>query len=198
MNHKNLYIIIFSAFFMLYGCNQERKPGTMHERQDQEGPTVVDLPSEERMEDPMHRTDTMTIVEVAQNENDLSVFSNALRATGLDELLYDQSDQYTVFAPTNAAFNALGQERIEELFHPENRDELTDLVRNHIVNYYVDGPHLTHKKVLNNLDGGNLVIQAQPGEELQVNDANVLKTDLPAENGVVHVIDQVLTNGTRP
>lgn len=200
MIHKSLNILLLSAFLIFFGCNQERKPGTAHERGDQEGPTVVDLPSEERLEDPFdrQRAEAGSIMEVTQNEEDLSIFSNAVRATGLEELLYDESDQFTVFAPNNAAFNALGQERIEELFRPENREELTELVRNHIVNYYVDGPHLTNKKVLNNLDGGNLVIQAREGEPLQVNDATVIETDLPAHNGVVHVIDEVLTNGARP
>jgi uncharacterized surface protein with fasciclin (FAS1) repeats len=198
MIRKNFYIIILSAFLIMFGCNQERKPGTAHERQDQEGPTVVDLQSEEAQEDPLHDRGDRSVVEVAQNEEDLSVFSNALRATGLDQLLLDEADQYTVFAPNNAAWNELGQERIEELFSPENREELTEIIRNHIVNYYVDGPHLTNQKVLNNLDGGNLVIEARRGEPLRVNDATVLETDIPAQNGVVHVIDEVLTNGSRP
>ncbi len=129
-----------------------------------------------------------TLTDVASNNKDLSTLTNVVNSAGLSDTLSNDGP-YTVFAPTNDAFNALPQETRDGLLKPENRDLLTDTLKNHVVpgnvtsNQLQNGPVRTLNEDLSVRSGPNGVV---------VNDARVLEPDIPASNGVIHTINRVL------
>lgn len=116
----------------------------------------------------------------------LGTFVEALRLTGLDDTL-TSGTQYTVFAPNDEAF----EDRREELFREENRDELVELLRAHIVADDVDPDRARDLQEALTVDGGTIDLAYDDGE-LRVGDARVVERDISRDNLRIYVIDDVL------
>lgn len=130
------------------------------------------------------------VIEVAR-ANGLERFVQAIAAAGLAETLAG-TGPFTLFAPSDRAFAALPRGRMTELQRPANRAELQQLVAYHVVpgmltTSFLEGRDVNHTTAT----GTSLNVDGTAG--IRVNDANVATTDLFAANGVVHVIDRVLT-----
>jgi uncharacterized surface protein with fasciclin (FAS1) repeats len=95
----------------------------------------------------------------------------------------------TVFAPTNAAFEALPAGLLEKLLLPENKDVLVKILTYHVVGAKVMAADVTAGDVTS-LEGSTFAVTTDGG--VMVNAANVITTDIPASNGVIHVIDAVI------
>lgn len=133
------------------------------------------------------------VVALAQGERDLSTLVQAVTAAGLVETLKGDGP-FTVFAPTNDAFRALGEEKVAELLEPANRDQLKEILTYHVVPGELTADRLKDGQKLKTVQGDTLTVRLGDGGA-KVNDANVVKPDVTASNGVVHVIDGVLTPG---
>ena len=142
------------------------------------------------------------IVENAVNSNEHTTLVAAVKAAGLVETL--QSDgPFTVFAPTNSAFDILPKGTVENLVKPENKSTLTSVLTYHVVAGNLDAGDLMKmvKKgngtaTLKTVQGGELTVM-QKGNTLWVKDAKggtakVTTGDVRQKNGVIHVIDHVL------
>lgn len=129
-----------------------------------------------------------TIVEVAQGNPEFSTLVAAVTAAGLGEAL-SGAGPFTVFAPTNAAFEALPAGLLEKLLLPENKEVLTKILTYHVVAAKVMAADVTAGDVTT-LEGSAFAVTTEGG--VKVNAANVTATDVPASNGVIHVIDAVL------
>ncbi|MBB3034962.1 fasciclin domain-containing protein [Alteriqipengyuania lutimaris] len=142
-----------------------------------------------------------TIVEVAQGNPDFSTLVEAVTAADLGETL--SGGEYTVFAPTNAAFDALPDGTLETLT-TEDTDQLGSILTYHVVEGMTDAAALTAAieaageegytittvngaELTAMMEGGNVVLRDAAG-----NTATVTQTDIDASNGVIHVIDTVL------
>lgn len=139
-------------------------------------------------------TDTSTtasdnIVLVAQATPDLSTLVEALTAAELAETL-EGPGPYTVFAPTNQAFEALGG-TLDTLLEPKNQEELAEILTYHVVPGELTSSELSDGQMLETVQGDSLEVKID-GEEVTVNGATVVSPDVEASNGVVHVIDEVL------
>ena len=99
---------------------------------------------------------------------------------------------FMVFAPTNAAFEKLGDEQVQSLLEPENRDQLTSVLTYHVVPGTLTAADLSDGQKLETVAGETLTVKVDGGT-VMVNDASVVQPDVEASNGVVHVIDSVLT-----
>jgi uncharacterized surface protein with fasciclin (FAS1) repeats len=130
------------------------------------------------------------IVALAQGNRDLSTLVDAVTAADLAATLQGQGP-YTVFAPTNEAFDAVGMEALDELLKPENKQQLTDVLTYHVVEGELKAADLTDGQKLRTVQGGELEV-AIDGATVKVGDATVVQADVDASNGVVHVIDTVL------
>jgi uncharacterized surface protein with fasciclin (FAS1) repeats len=128
------------------------------------------------------------IVGVAQNNPDFSTLVQAVQAAGLDDTLAE-GGPFTVFAPTNEAFNKLPDGALDFLLQPENRDLLSDVLKYHVVPDRVPASDL-RTGGLETLNGG-LAVRVTPDQTI-VNDASVIAPDVPASNGIIHAIDRVL------
>jgi len=130
------------------------------------------------------------IVDTAVAAGSFNTLATALKAAGLVETLKGPGP-FTVFAPTDEAFAKLPAGTLESLLKPENKAKLAGILTYHVVAGKVmaaDVVKLTSAKTVN----GQSVKIAVDGGKVKVNDANVVKTDIGASNGVIHVIDAVL------
>ena len=133
-------------------------------------------------------TEVGTIVEVAQGNEDFSTLVAAITAAELGEAL-SGAGPFTVFAPTNAAFEALPAGLLEKLLLPENKEVLTKILTYHVVAAKVMAADVAAGDVIT-LEGSTFEITTDYG--VAVNASEVTATDVPASNGVIHVIDAVL------
>lgn len=129
------------------------------------------------------------IVEVAQKTPQLSTLVEAVVAAELVKTL-EEPGPYTVFAPTNEAFEALGG-TLETLLEPANKAELAEVLTYHVVPGELTAADLSNGQMLETVQGDSLVIKVSNGN-VTVNGAAVATADVEASNGVVHVIDEVL------
>lgn len=128
------------------------------------------------------------IVGVASGNSDFSTLVAAIQAANLGEILSGEGP-YTVFAPTNEAFNALPAGALDALLMPENRDLLVQLLYNHIAYGDVTSDQLSSGS-LATFDGNVDVNVTDNG--VMVDGANVVMPDVDTTNGVIHAVDQVL------
>ena len=133
-------------------------------------------------------TEVGNIVAVAQGNEDFSTLVAAITAAGLGDAL-SGAGPFTVFAPTNAAFEALPAGLLEKLLLPENKEVLTKILTYHVVPAKVMAADVAAGDVTT-LEGSAFAITTEGG--VKVNASNVTATDVAASNGVIHVIDAVL------
>ena len=133
---------------------------------------------------------TVDIVDTAVGAGQFNTLAAALTAAGLVETLKGDGP-FTVFAPTDAAFAKLPEGTVENLLKPENRDQLISILTYHVVAgevYAADVVKLTSATTVN---GSQVSIKVADGG-VSIDSANVVKTDIKASNGVIHVIDSVI------
>jgi len=134
------------------------------------------------------------IVQVAAGNADFSTLVTAIKAAGLVDTLAG-SGPFTVFAPMNPAFAALPAGTVESLLKPENKGTLTSILTYHVVSGWVYAKDVKPGDVMT-VNGGKFTVSIDNGSVFihdgKGNKAKVVKTDIEATNGVIHVIDAVL------
>ena len=130
-----------------------------------------------------------TIVDVAAGSGQFNTLVAAVKAAGLVETLNGKGP-FTVFAPTDEAFAKLPAGTVENLLKPENKEKLVAVLTYHVLpgELMAADVRTTNAKTVN---GKKLAIKVHDGK-VTVGGANVVKTDVAASNGVIHVIDAVL------
>ncbi len=130
------------------------------------------------------------IVDVAASNSDFSTLVAAVKAAGLVDTLKGDGP-FTVFAPTNEAFAKLPAGTVENLLKPENKDKLTAILTYHVVPGKVYAKQVINIDSATSVQGSKIGISAAQGK-VMVDNASVIKTDIKASNGVIHVIDSVI------
>ena len=130
------------------------------------------------------------IVENAAGSNDHTTLVAAVKAAGLAETL-SSAGPFTVFAPTNEAFNALPAGTVDNLLKPEMKKDLTKVLTYHVVAGKMMAADLKDGQKLKTVEGGELTVSVKDGK-VMINGANVTIADVVSSNGVTHVIDAVL------
>ena len=135
-----------------------------------------------------------TIVEIAASNPDFSTLVAAVKAAGLADTL-SSTGPFTVFAPTNDAFAKLPAGTLETLLKPENKEKLAAILTYHVLPGAVMASDVQPGKV-KTVNGATFTVATENGDVIltdgQGNKAKVIKTDIVASNGVIHVIDAVL------
>jgi uncharacterized surface protein with fasciclin (FAS1) repeats len=134
-------------------------------------------------------TQAGTIVEIAVGNPSFSTLVKAVQAAGLVETLSGKGP-FTLFAPTNKAFAALPKGTLEKLLKPENRNLLRKVLTYHVVSGDLMARNLRSGRVAT-VEGNSVRVRVR-NHKVRVNNANVVKADIDAKNGVIHVIDRVL------
>jgi uncharacterized surface protein with fasciclin (FAS1) repeats len=130
------------------------------------------------------------ILDTAIAAGNFNTLVTAVQAAGLEDALKGPGP-LTVFAPTDAAFAKLPAGTVESLLKPENKAKLTAILTYHVVPGAVKAKQVTKLNEAKTVNGAMVKVSTKGGK-VMINDANVVKADIPASNGVIHVIDKVI------
>lgn len=131
-----------------------------------------------------------SIVAVAQTAGGFDTLLAAATAGGLAEALATNGP-FTVFAPTDAAFAELPQAAVNNLLQPENRETLASLLQHHVVAGRIDAAGVIEAGELESLAGTPLTVEVE-GDEVRIGGVRIVQTDIGADNGIIHVVEQVM------
>lgn len=146
--------------------------------------------TETKAADTMAAMTPATVVDIAVGSADHSTLVAAVKAAGLVETL-SAAGPFTVFAPTNAAFDKLPAGTVDNLLKPESKADLTGILTYHVVAGSLKAADLTDGQKLKTVNGAELTVSIKEGK-VMIDGANVTAADLTAGNGVVHVLDAVV------
>lgn len=172
-----------AALLFLSGCSSDTEEATAPATS--AAPAASEMASESpSMDEPG------TIVDVAASNPDFETLVAAVTAAGLVETLSGEGP-FTVFAPTDEAFDALPAGLLDALLLPENKDALTSILTYHVVSGEVMSTDVKPGDVTT-VEGEAIVVTTPDGKVVLNDTATVTAVDVDASNGVIHVIDGVL------
>lgn len=177
-----MLMIMSLAVFTLIGCTQEEEPAT-------EDPVVEEEVVEEEPVVEEEVVPEEDIVDIASGNDDFTTLVAALEKAGLVETLQGDGP-FTVFAPTNAAFDKLLMEldvTAEELLA---QPDLAKVLTYHVVAGKVMSTDLEDKMEAETVNGQKIMVDLSDG--VKINDSSVTTADIEATNGVIRIIDTVL------
>ncbi len=167
----------------IFSCNNETTTTTKEESTTAAGGSV----GQSGVVDDESQKD---VVKVASGSADHTTLVAAIKQAQLVDALTN-AGPFTVFAPTNAAFEKLPKETLDNLMKDENREQLQDILQYHVYLGILKEGLLIDGYTYNQVNGGNISISNKDGKIIVNNAANII-TSIPASNGVIHVIDAVL------
>lgn len=135
-------------------------------------------------------TSQPNVVQIAISSKDHTTLVEAVKAADLVNAL-SNAGPFTVFAPTNAAFDKLPKGTVEDLLKADKKDALTDILQYHVYVGVLKVDQLMDGQSLGMVNGGNIKITIKDGKPV-INDKAHIIASVPASNGIVHVIDEVL------
>lgn len=130
------------------------------------------------------------VVQVAASSKDHSTLVAAVKAAGLVDAL-SNAGPFTVFAPTNAAFDKLPAGTVDGLLKPEKKEDLADILQYHVSVGVFKADALQDGQIIGQVNGGNIRITKKDGK-IFVNETAEIVASIPASNGIIHVINTVL------
>ena len=136
---------------------------------------------------------SQNIVQTAAGNSSFSTLVSAVKAADLATTLSGPGP-FTVFAPTNEAFDALPTGAVDGLMKPAGKEKLASVLKFHVVSGKLMAADLQDGQKLKTVAGEELTVKKM-GDKVTVNGAEVSQADLAASNGVIHVIDKVLMPG---
>ncbi|MEO1101503.1 MAG: fasciclin domain-containing protein [Pseudomonadota bacterium] len=133
-----------------------------------------------------------TIVDIAAGDDRFSTLVSLVKAADLAETLSAEGP-YTVFAPTNDAFAALPAEKVEYLQSEDGREDLTAILKAHVIEGRLMADEITEAGLdVRSLSDQRIDITSEWDGTITIDGATVIKGDIEADNGVIHVIDTVI------
>jgi uncharacterized surface protein with fasciclin (FAS1) repeats len=130
------------------------------------------------------------VVQVAIGSKDHTTLVTAVKAAELVDAL-SNAGPFTVFAPTNAAFDKLPAGTVEGLLKPEKKEDLADILQYHVSVGVFKADALQDGQTIGQVNGGNISISKKDGK-IFINGTAEIIASIPASNGIIHVINTVL------
>jgi len=140
--------------------------------------------------DKAYKKSKQDIVATAVDAGMFNTLATALTTAGLVDTLQGEGP-FTVFAPTDEAFAALPAGTVEDLLKPANREKLVEILTYHVVAGKVKAKDVVKLDSAATVAGQDVAISVQ-GDNVMIGEAKVIKADVMASNGVIHIIDSVL------
>lgn len=181
MKQRIFSLLAISAVVIMSSCGGETTTETTADT------TAITTPPADTVAAP---AGPATVVDIAVGSADHTTLVAAVKAAGLVETL-SGAGPFTVFAPTNAAFDKLPKGTVESLLTPEKKTDLTGILTYHVVAGAFKAADLTDGQMIKTVNGQELKVTIKDGK-VMINGATVTAADLVAGNGVVHVIDAVV------
>ncbi len=177
------FLLSTATALLLSQCDRSSSPAASAET----GDAVAPAAGQSAVSDDLSQKD---VVKVAVGSPAHTTLVTAVKAAELVDVL-SNAGPFTVFAPTNDAFNKLPAGTVQTLLKPENKDKLADILQYHVAVGGYQAEMLTDGKVINMANGGNVTITIKDGKII-LNGTATLTGTVKASNGIVHVIDGVL------
>ncbi len=130
------------------------------------------------------------VVKIAAGSKDHTTLVAALKQAELVNAL-SNAGPFTVFAPTNAAFDKVPKETLDNLMKDANKEQLQDILQYHVFVGTLKTEMMEDGQTLNQVNGQNITISKKDGK-LLINNSATITASIPAANGIIHVIDGVL------
>ena len=138
-------------------------------------------------------TEEYTVIELAQMDKRFSTFLTFLKASGLDTSV-EYVEGYTIFLPTNKAFEEMKLGELSKLTRPENKVKLVEFVKYYIIPQKVLKNEFNSSQVITVSEDKSIKINTElNGQSVAIGGANIIASDIESKNGVIHVIDQLIT-----
>lgn len=138
---------------------------------------------------------TLNVLDTAAANGTFKTFGTAVEKAGLSDTLRG-AGPFTVFAPTDAAFEQLPAGRLETLFKPENKAELTSILNYHVLNGRKSAADVGKWDAAKTVNGQSAPIKMTEGK-VSIDGAQVTSADIGSSNGVIHGIDKVIMPATK-
>ncbi len=170
------------GFCVIMGCNsgQEQSTGTQTTVENQGA-------GQSAVQDDVSQKN---VVQVASGSADHSTLVAAVKAAELVDAL-SNAGPFTVFAPTNAAFDKLPAGTVDNLLKPESKEDLANILQYHVSLGVFKAESFTDGQVIGQVNGNDITISVKDGKVL-INGTASIVASIPASNGLIHVIDVVL------
>lgn len=176
-------IVSLSVLIMLAACNsQTNTPSTENASDGQEVAAGQSAVKDE--------TSSPNIVQVAAGSKDHTTLVAAVKAASLVDAL-SNAGPFTVFAPTNAAFDKLPAGTVDGLLKPEKKADLQSILEYHTYVGSLKADYLQDGQIFEQVSGGKIKI-SRTGDKIMINDKATIVASIPTSNGIIHVIDEVL------
>ena len=181
---KNAFILLMSCFtILMISCNSQDISN-----EDNAGATSESVGAgQSGVQDDVSNPN---VVQVAVGSKDHTTLVAAVKAAELVDAL-SNAGPFTVFAPTNAAFDKLPKGTVEGLLEPDKKDALVDILQYHVYVGSISAESLQDGQILGMVNGGNATISKKDGK-IMLNGTATIVASVPASNGIIHVIDGVL------
>ena len=178
----NIMVSVCTIIFL--SCNET---GSGTEKTAGVNETAVDAGGQASVMDDVSAKD---VVKIANGSKDHSTLVATLKQAELVNAL-SNAGPFTVFAPTNAAFDKVPKETLDNLMKDENKAQLKDILEYHVYVGTLRTEMMEDGQTLNQVNGSNVTITKKDGKVMINNSATVV-VSIPASNGIIHVIDAVL------
>jgi uncharacterized surface protein with fasciclin (FAS1) repeats len=172
---------ILASTLLLASCSDQTNTGPASVAETPNAPGQSAVRDDESAKD---------VVKLAAGSKDHTTLTAAVKQAELVDVL-SNAGPFTVFAPTNTAFEKLPKGTLEELMKPENKAKLQDILQYHVFVGSLKTDMLQEGQSLNQVNGGNLTISKKDGKII-LNHSATITASIPASNGIIHVIDAVL------
>lgn len=181
-NLMRLFFIMLLPF--MFSCNQQTKTTT----DETAAISTTTAPGgQEAVKDDESQKD---VVKVAISSKDHTTLVAALKQAGLVTSL-SNAGPFTVFAPTNAAFNKLPAGTVDGLMKDDKKEDLQNILQYHVFMSALKPESFTDGQILGMVNGDNVTVNIKDGKTMLNNSATIV-TSIPASNGIIYVIDGVL------
>lgn len=183
----NLKLVIGSFFmlFLICSCKNEAKSENTSDAATSEV-TDTEKKGQAFIEDD---GSTPNVLQIAIGSPDHTTLVAAVQAASLENALVN-AGPLMVFAPTNAAFDALPAGTVEDLLKPENKDALANILKHHVTAGNYSKEFLKKFKKIGQANDQNAIVEVK-GDDVFVGGAKIIAS-IPAGNGIVHVVDKVI------
>ena len=178
---KSIKLLLLAGFVVFVGCKKIDETSTISTSEE-----TTQAPGQEGVKDD---TSNPNIVQVAVGSKDHTTLVTAVKAAGLVTAL-SNAGPFTVFAPTNAAFDKLPKGTVDDLLKPENKEKLSNILGYHTYVGTLKTEYMHDGQEYDMVFGGKVKI-TKKGDKTFVNGSEIVAS-IPTSNGIIHVIGDVL------
>lgn len=176
---KSIQLLLVVSLFTAFSCKQSSEaPATTEEATQSDGQSAV-----------KDESSSPNIVQTASGSKDHTTLVTAVKAAELVDVL-SNAGPFTVFAPTNAAFDKLPKGTVEGLLKPEKKDDLKNILEYHTYVGALKTEYMQDGQEFEQVNGGKVKI-TKKGDKVYVNGSEIVAS-IPTSNGIIHVINDVL------